>query len=678
MKKNDKLLIGIIAGVMALALVIGCVFGGIYLFGDNGGSNDGGTTIDGEEQGTDIQGAIDYLKNLYKDEGSATATDYKRFNVIRIAGAPYQVVWTTNVSEDLVKIVDNGDGTCIVVVNKECTEETPYELTATISADGKDASHTWNYKLPKGESMVSIVDEAYALEVGEAMESEKTLTGVIVSIDTPYDENYKNVTVTIQVKGREDKPIKCYRLKGDGAEILRVDQEITVTGILKNYNGTIEFDAGCTLAPIPGYSSNNNENDEDGDKDDNQGDDKDDNQGGNKDDNKDDDQGNSNNTPTQPSGKVEKDQAKILKDAFALAEGASLKYSAQLKGKITTVENAYSEQYNNITVVISVGGKEIKCYRLTGDAKEMAKVAKGDTITVTGVIKNYNGTVEFDQGCVMDKRVSGGGKPIKVETDYDKILDAAEKLERGEKLAYNVQMKGQVVSISEKWSDQYGSLTVLLDVNGRYITAYRAQIEEGSDINGAKIDLGDWLTVYGQIINYNGTIEFNFPNIDEWKDGTLPKKEMKVVTGKPKVGKAYKYGMVQKNLSSTDVYYLIGGMSGYYMSTATASATAIDVYLEETKGGYYMYVKQSGKKLYLTMKNVIGDDGKEHISAFYEEKASTVFTYDEEHNAMVSEQTKDGKTEPYWFGTNAEKTYTTVGPVAVAYNGFYCQFYEEK
>ena len=264
------------------------------------------------------------------------------------------------------------------------------------------------------------------------------------------------------------------------------------------------------------------------------------------------------------------------------------------------------------------------------------------------------------------------------EEEVDQILDAAFALERGEMLPYNVQMKGQIVSISEKWSDQYGSLSVLLEINGRYITAYRAKLEEGSDINGANIDVGDYLTVYGQIINYNGTVEFNFPNIDKWENGTLAEKQMKVVSGKPQVGKAYKYGMVQKNLSSTDVYYLIGGMSGYYMATATAAATAIDVYLENASGGYYMYVKQSGKKLYLTMKNVIGDDGKEHISAFYEEKASTVFTYDAEHNAMVSEQTKDGKTEPYWFGTNAEKTYTTIGPVAVAYNGFYCQFYEEK
>jgi hypothetical protein len=44
-----------------------------------------------------------------------------------------------------------------------------------------------------------------------------------------------------------DNLIQCFRLKGTGAENLKVGDEITVTGILKNYNGTVEFDAGCVL-----------------------------------------------------------------------------------------------------------------------------------------------------------------------------------------------------------------------------------------------------------------------------------------------------------------------------------------------------------------------------------------------------------------------------------------------
>ena len=254
--KNEKLLIGIIAGIMGLALIVGCVFGGIYLFGDN--DNDGGNaTINGEEQGADIQSAIDYLKNTYKDDGAVTPADYTRLNLIRIAGAPYQIVWTADVSEDLVKITDNGNGTCRITVSKECAEETPYTLTATVSNGKKDVSHSWNYKLPSkkemAEKMHAIVDAAYELKAGEAMEGNQTLTGKVISIDQAYREDYNNITVTIEIEGREDKPIKCYRMKGEGVEVLKVGDEITVTGILKNYNGTIEFDQDCTMAPLAGY-----------------------------------------------------------------------------------------------------------------------------------------------------------------------------------------------------------------------------------------------------------------------------------------------------------------------------------------------------------------------------------------------------------------------------------------
>ena len=87
----------------------------------------------------------------------------------------------------------------------------------------------------------------YKLQDGEAQEVAKTITGTIVNIDTAWSEDYQNITVTIVVAGLENYPIMCYRLKGEGAKDLAVGDTITVTGILKNYKGTIEFDAGCTL-----------------------------------------------------------------------------------------------------------------------------------------------------------------------------------------------------------------------------------------------------------------------------------------------------------------------------------------------------------------------------------------------------------------------------------------------
>lgn len=44
--------------------------------------------------------------------------------------------------------------------------------------------------------------------------------------------------------GLEDYLIQCYRLTGEGAKDLKEGDEITVTGILKNYKGTVEFDKG--------------------------------------------------------------------------------------------------------------------------------------------------------------------------------------------------------------------------------------------------------------------------------------------------------------------------------------------------------------------------------------------------------------------------------------------------
>ncbi len=100
------------------------------------------------------------------------------------------------------------------------------------------------YETPK-----EIVDAAYGLEDGQILSAghKYTLTGVITSVDDAYSEQYKNVTVTIVVDGMTDKPIKVYRLAGEGADVIKVGDAITVTGVIKNYNGTIEFDQGCTL-----------------------------------------------------------------------------------------------------------------------------------------------------------------------------------------------------------------------------------------------------------------------------------------------------------------------------------------------------------------------------------------------------------------------------------------------
>ena len=108
--------------------------------------------------------------------------------------------------------------------------------------------------IDQGEEMTEeeVVNAAYELEVGGALAGQRTLTGVIISVDTAFDSGYNNVTVTIVVAGLTDKPIQCFRLKGDGADKIGVGDTITVTGSIINYDngsekGKVEFNSGCTL-----------------------------------------------------------------------------------------------------------------------------------------------------------------------------------------------------------------------------------------------------------------------------------------------------------------------------------------------------------------------------------------------------------------------------------------------
>lgn len=98
----------------------------------------------------------------------------------------------------------------------------------------------------------AILDAANALEEGKVLKGgQYSLTGKVVSIDTPYSKQYNNITITIQITDDEhDRTISCYRLKGTGIEDLAVGDTVTVTGVIRNYKGTIQFIDGCKPTTI--------------------------------------------------------------------------------------------------------------------------------------------------------------------------------------------------------------------------------------------------------------------------------------------------------------------------------------------------------------------------------------------------------------------------------------------
>ena len=144
------------------------------------------------------------------------------------------------------------EGENVSITNNVLTVTAPTEtstavITATLTCGTATKTVDVELTLNVPVNMTAIVDAAYALSSGSALDGTHTLTGTIISVDTAYDGGYKNITVTIVVDGRENKPIQCYRMKGTGADVIKVGDKITVTGTLKNYYNTIEFDAGCSL-----------------------------------------------------------------------------------------------------------------------------------------------------------------------------------------------------------------------------------------------------------------------------------------------------------------------------------------------------------------------------------------------------------------------------------------------
>ncbi len=132
----------------------------------------------------------------------------------------------------------------------------------------------------------------------------------------------------------------------------------------------------------------------------------------------------------------------------------------------------------------------------------------------------------------------------------------------------------------------------------------------------------------------------------------------------PATNVPYKFGMYQGNLGTT--HYIVGGMSNtHYFATGTDAAAGLNVYLEETEGGYYLYTFVNGAKTYINM--IVNGT---YVNGVYETTASTVYTYNTEKKLL----TASVNDETYAFGTRSDKTFNTVGPVTATGN-FYCEFY---
>ena len=215
--------------------------------------------------------------------------------------------------------------------------------------------------------------------------------------------------------------------------------------------------------------------------------------------------------------------AAIIEQTASLADGEFFNNSEDVYVTgIVTETTDISTQYKNATYYISDNAKgtnRFYVYRgklLDGaDVEADTDLQVGDSVTVCGKIKNYKGTLEFDQGnkLVFYKKGEGGGETPTTPGTEAKPLTVSEALTYIDGLGADKQspvgyVKGKICAIKEVDTGQYGNATYSISDDGNEDNAL--QIYRGYSLGGAKftsaneIKVGDEVIVTGKLVNFKG------------------------------------------------------------------------------------------------------------------------------------------------------------------------------
>ncbi|MBQ9910348.1 MAG: hypothetical protein IJM50_02505, partial [Lachnospiraceae bacterium] len=268
------------------------------------------------------------------------------------------ITWTIEEGKESIAKVENGK--LIITLP---AEDATVKLTATITCG--EASDTKDFPLTVKAAVTGPSDADKVAAEKEALEFTKTTIDTDTPINLPIPKVYPDDLTFTWVSSNEDV------LRPEGAKLYvtlpasETDVELTVTITCGAVNDTRSFPVTVMAAEQGGQVS---------------------------------------------------DEETVL-EAYELAVGASLSGTHTLTGVITSIDEKYSTQFKNVTVTMVVGNladKLIKCYRLEAGTAEgitdttVQGLKVGDTITVSGTLKNFNGEIEFDAKCTLDAYIPAG------------------------------------------------------------------------------------------------------------------------------------------------------------------------------------------------------------------------------------------------------------------------------
>ena len=546
------------------------------------------------------------------------------------------------------------------------------------------------------ETPEEILNAAYALGLNGILSGghKYTLTGVITEIPSAWSDDYGNITVVIVVGGMTDKPIECFRLKGEGAKNLMVGDTITVTGEILKYDnksetGKVEFNAGCTLVSgdfcnhteetVPGKAATCTET------------------------------GLTDGKKCTTCGKTTVEQTEI--EALGhdwntvLAHDSDNHWTPCTRCSETKDIAPHSNGDDSICDTCGYGCEHTDVNAATCGDPSTCKDCGTILAPATGKHTFDNDSDATCNGCDFtrevkemvvifypkDNKYMTGTEyyysPKKMELILSESKADAIAMEKITNADGSVSFKA-----GDKWLYSDGTHTEFVSAEGEntkfaieetqdgvFIRCFTAQFSGKSQY--LEVYSG-YLTCYGMgsdasIYTFriesadgaNGTVTDDANSkVDGTSGGSSTPSTPSTGEGlnaqTPTAGKAYKFAFIQPNVG-TDVYYLTGEKSSYYMASTKTKADGADFYVETTDGGFYLYCMVGGAKKYVNM--VVSGT---HVNGEFQDSAATVYTYNTTLKTLVG--VIDGT--DYVFGTNSSNTYTTLGPVKVEYNPFYAQF----
>ncbi len=216
---------------------------------------------------------------------------------------------------------------------------------------------------------------------------------------------------------------------------------------------------------------------------------------------------------------AEEDDTLTVEEAIALGESKEHNTYTEEKYYVTgVITKVYNETYGNMYIAdengntITVYGTYSADGELRYDAMEVKPVA-GDTVTVYGIVGQYNGNAQLKNAWITNIVVGDHEEePEVVEPEADSVLSIEDAIALGESKDHNTYTAGKYYVtgvIAEVYNDTYGNMYIT-DENGNTITVYGTYSADGElryDAMEVKPVAGDTVTVYGIIGQYNGNAQ---------------------------------------------------------------------------------------------------------------------------------------------------------------------------